>query len=124
VDSPRRSEPSFPIEGEVGCQVHLPFEAHFDAGGRDPWNVGTEGEILRIPRGKRGYDAQSWGVGMQGWSGARQDVRAVWSLCVEDPRQAPEGTSVRTPEAFVVSGRGAARPALSYRARGSAWLPK
>ena len=42
----------------------------------------------------------------------------------EVPRQAPAGTSVRTPEAFVVSGRGSARPTLSYRARGSAWLPK
>jgi hypothetical protein len=61
---------------------------------------------------------------MQVWSGAREDARAVWPLCVEDPRQAPAGTSVRSQEAFVVSGREAARPTLSYRARGSAWLPK
>src|SRR5829696_7403843 len=83
----RHGDPSpVPIEGEVGCPVHLPFEAPFDAGGRNPWNVETEGEILRIPRGEGGYDAQSWGSGcrfgvglgrMRGRCGARaRKIRA------------------------------------------------
>jgi len=72
------------------------------------------------PHGERGMTLSPGGrdAGLE-WGSAG---RAVWPLRTEDQRRAPAGTSAR--KAFVVSRRGLARPTLSYRARGSAWLPK
>ena len=100
--------------------VSLQFEVPFDAGGQGLWNVEAEGEILRTSPRERGMTLGPGGrdAGLE-WGSAG---RAVWPLRTEDPRRAPAGTSVR--KAFVVPGRGLARPTLSYRARGSAWLPR
>ena len=92
--------------------------------GRDPWKMGTEGEILRRPRGERGYDAQSWGSGCRfgvGLGRMRGGVAPVRGRSAPGPHghRCPDSGGIRR-----VGSRGRSALLILNRARGSAWLPK